>query len=405
MNCDLISAYSCRISWKPEINAKQIDCFRSGFNQSAKFENNEISLVVVNLDPSLEYTVKLTLENGEYLHKSFKTSSIEEPCLDNMYVSLRNVDGQYDTTRLNKKVHDIFVEKFSNIVKSGDSILANVSIEGVSKEMKTVAVRDGEKINVTEESVFLPFSTENPSFMQTATIVHGDDEAVLSYDREEDAFGYGGEMFRVGDKFEIFGKTVTVGYGSIVLIFSDTVVKEWVTGLNYTDAKAGLIAAGQAGSSFTSTMNAATMNLVAEKTDTTSGSTYNSAWVYNTDTPATSEITRMVHTVDAANENATLSIGVLHTDVSLNRFIEPTIQSAYDYTSISAQDAADATRSAVFRSTGLQFDNDDSAVYFGAAQEFRIRFTSGSPDVLAVQYYDATAGDYVSKTEFSAGSS
>ena len=229
-------------------------------------------MVVVNLDPSLEYTVKLTLENGEYLHKSFKTSSIEEPCLDNMYVSLRNVDGQYDTTRLNKKVHDIFVEKFSNIVKSGDSILANVSIEGVSKEMKTVAVRDGEKINVTEESVFLPFSTENPSFMQTATIVHGDDEAVLSYDREEDAFGYGGEMFRVGDKFEIFGKTVTVGYGSIVLIFSDTVVKEWVTGLNYTDAKAGLIAAGQAGSSFTSTMNAATMNLVAEKTDTTSGS-------------------------------------------------------------------------------------------------------------------------------------
>ena len=402
MEFNSISAYSCRVSWGS--NARLIECFGNGFNQKATIENGEISTTIVNLEPSKIYTVRITLENDSVLTSDFKTCSYEEPCLENLYESLLK-NEEYDTTLLNKKIHDIFVQNFSTIVKTGDQILANVSVDGTNKQLKTVAVRDGEKINVSEESVFLPFSPENQNFMQSATIVgEKNEEAVLFYDREEDAFGYGGEMFKVGDKFEMFGRSVLIGYGSIVLIFSDTVVKDWNT-LGYTDAKAALVAAGDAGSSFTSTMTAANMNLIAERTDALGGSTYQSAWVSNSETPGVSEISRIVTSVDDANINATISIGVLHEDLASNRFIEPTIQSAYDYTSISSQDGADATRSAVFRSTGLQFDNDDSAIYFGASQEFRIKFSSGTPDVLSFEYFDSSAGDYVVKNQISSGSS
>lgn len=403
MYFDLISAYSCRISWVSSTEkVETIECFRDGFYQSAKFENDDVSIVVVNLEPGLEYNVKVTA-GDKCITDTFKTCTEDKPCLENLYNGLKNKDGKVNTTSLNKKVHDIFVENFSNVVASGDSILANVSVNGVSKEIETVAVRDGDKIDVESQSVFLPFSKENTSFMQTATLVKNNEEAVLSYDREDDAFGYGGEMYRVGDKFEMFGQMVTVGYGSIVLIFSDTVAKTW----GFTQGRAEAVVAGTAGSSFTSNVTAQVFNSLMEyEVDVSSGSTYQSAWAVDSTNDTVDEVTRVVSTINADGRDALISIGVRHTDADDNVFIEPTIQSAYDYTSISAQDDDDATRSAVFRSTGLQFDNDDSAVYFGASQQFRLKFTEEevgvTPDTLKIEYFDGS--DYVAKAEFTAGS-
>jgi len=211
-------------------------------------------------------------------------------------------------------------------------------------------------------------------------------------------------MYKVGDKFEMFGQMVTVGYGSIVLIFADTVAKTWGFALGRAEA----VVAGTAGSSFTSNVTAQVFNSLMEyQVDVSSGSTYQSAWAVDylttPGTPTVQEVSRFVHTMNQDGRDGLLSLGVLHTDASDNVFIEPTIQSAYDYTSISAQDS---TRSAVFRSTGLQFDNDDSAVYFGASQQFRIKFTEEevgvTPDTLKVEYFNGT--EYVAKTEFTAGS-
>lgn len=403
MYFDLISAYSCRISWVSSTEkVEKIECFRDGFYQSAKFENDDVSVVIVNLEPGLKYTVKVSA-GDKCITNTFETCSEEEPHLENLYSGLKNKDGQVNTTSLNKKVHDIFVENFSNVVTSGDSILANVSVNGVSKEIETVAIRDGEKLDVESTSVFLPFSKENNSFMQTATLVKNNEEAVLSYDREEDAFGYGGEMYKVGDKFEMFGQMVTVGYGSIVLIFADTVARTW----GFSQSRAEAVVAGTAGSSFTSNVTAQVFNSLMEfEVDVSSGSTYQSSWAVDPTNSTVSEVTRFVHTINQDGRDGLLSLGVLHTDANDNVFIEPTIQSAYDYTSISSQDDADATRSAVFRSTGLQFDNDDAAVYFGANQQFRIIFSEEevgvTPDTLKIEYFNGT--EYVAKTEFTAGS-
>ena len=406
MEFDLISSYSFRISWSTEFQVKKIECFGKGFFENSEVEENAISAVIVNLDPSVTYTVSLITSDDKRITSEVTTLDAENPCLENLYMGLRNSEGVFDTTRLNKKLHDVFLANFSNIVSSGDNILAKVTVNGIAKDVMTSALVDGGSIEVNNESnVFLPFSKDNEKHMQVVTLTGKDESATLSYDKAEDAFFYGGEMYRVGDRFEMFGQMVTVGDGSIVLIFSDTVVKDWLVDLPFQHAYAASVALGTAGSSIMSRVVANTYHTVTSKTTGASASTYHSAWVHDTDLTTTEEITRMVHTIDENSENATLSLGVLHTDISLNKFIEPTIQSSYDYTSISAQDAADATRSAVFRSTGLQFDNDDSCIYFGASQEFRIRFTSGTPDILSVQYYDSGAGDYISKAEFSSGSS
>ncbi|ACH46871.1 unknown [Feldmannia species virus] len=47
-------------------------------------------------------------------------------------------------------------------------------------------------------------------------------------------------------------------------------------------------------------------------------------------------------------------------------------------------------------STGLYFDSDDSAIYFGASKTFRIIFS----DRLLFQYLDGSTGEYVTKLSF-----
>lgn len=397
MSVDLISAYSARVAWSPALNITAVVCTGLNFYDHLKIEKSTSITTIVNLKPESSYTVKLVCGTDVKFETRVDTCPEDSPCLDNLYAGLRNRDGIITTTQLNKEVHDVLVKNFSSIVESGDTIVATVSINGVPKEITTSAVTNGSTISIdNDNNIFLPFSTENTD-MQTATLKSESGEATLAYDPEDDSFGYGGEMYRVGDKFEMLGKSVTVGYGSIVLVFADTVAKTWV----FPASNAASVSAGSAGSNFTSNLTASVMNLVATKADLESTSTYNSTWAHNTDDNTTVEMTRMVHTIDEASANATLSLGVRHLDASSNYYIEPIIQGSYDATTISSQDAADATASATFTYEGLRFDTEDAAVYFGASQEFRIRFVSGTPSFLQMQSYDSGSTSYITRMEIS----
>lgn len=401
MNIDLVSAYSARVCWSTETNVSKIECFGQNFYDCVSPGASEKCTTIINLSPDSTYNVRLSVvgSDGEITQtqQTLSTHPEYEPLLENLYEGLRAENGTYDTTRLNTEVHDVFVKNFSSVVRSGDSIVAKVSINGVSKDIMTSAVTNGSSIEVTNSAnIFLPFSKENAS-MQTATLKSKVGEATLAYDATEDSFGYGGEMHKVGDRFEMLGHMVTVGYGSIVLVFSDTVEKTW----GFQPAHAASVSAGTAGSHFTSNLTANVMNLVATKATGETTSTYNSTWAHNTTDSTTVEMTRMVHTIDEDSENATLSLGVRHLDISGNTYIEPIIQGSYDATTISAQDTADATASATFTHSGLQFDTEAAAVYFGGSQEFRIQFTSGTPSLLQIQSYDSGAGAYVTRQEFS----
>lgn len=400
MDFDLISAYSVRVYWKADFKASFVEFQSStGGSKSAKCEEGDVAFVIVNLEPSSTYDVRVLDKEGNFIANSFTTKDSDVPCLQNLYEGIRRPDGVYDTTRFEKSVHDVFLENFSQIVNSGDTILASVTVNGVPQDVETVAVRDGSsmKVDTSEtQNYFLPFSSDNKSKLQTVTLEHETEDVTLAYDRNENEFGYGGDMFGVGDKFELFGKMVTVADGSIVLLFSDTVAKVWPF-----DSSKALSVVGAAGSHFMRNLTTNVLNMVGEKVDGEKGSTYNSTWVHNTTDSTTQEVSRMVHELDETSENATISIGVLHTDTNDNQFIEPTLAMRYDATVISAQDAADATASATFESTGLSFDTDQAAIYFGASKNFRIKFSDGTPSVLQIQSYDSSALDYVTRQEFS----
>ncbi|CAM9104723.1 unnamed protein product [Sphacelaria rigidula] len=415
MDFDLISAYSARVYWKADFDAAFVDFRGNNTNtkqESAKIQEGDVAFVIVNLEPSSTYSVRVSNKDGsQTLTNSFTTKDVASPSLGNLYEGIRRPDGVYDTTRFEKNVHDVFLENFSHIVNSGDVILAKVTVNGVPQEVETIAVRDGSSMKVDtnpnpnlgnadnniSKNLFLPFSADNTSSLQTVTLQHTDKQDVtLAYDREQNEFGYGGDMYGVGDKFELFGQMVTVADGSIVLLFSDTVAKTWPF-----DASKALSVVGAAGSHFMRNVTTNVLNLVGEKVDGKKGSTYNSAWVHNTTDSTTQEVSRMVHELDEASENATISIGVLHTDASTNQFIEPTLSMRYDATVISSQDETDATASATFTSTGLSFDTDAAAIYFGASKNFRMQFSDGTPSVLQIQSLDSGTGEYVTRQEFS----
>ena len=395
MQFDLISGYSARASWSADVHATVVECYADEFHTVSTCDQNENSVVIVNLAPGTSYTLKLTLTDGAHLYGEFETCPTHSPCLENLYLSTRRQDGVYDTTRFDKATHDVFVSNFSEIVRAGDKILAPVSLRGAKRDILTKAVTDGTTMEIVDDSsLFLPFS-EKKDTMQTVTLRRDSEETTMAYDPHCNSVCYRGASYGVGETMEVLGKMVTVGDGSIVLVFSDVVAKIFPF-----SAAVALSVVGTRGSSFMKNQVSNTASLIASKTTGAKGDTSASCWVHDTDLSTTAEITRMVHTVDEDSNFATLSMGVLHTDASSNKFIEPTIQLSSTSTTISAQDSADTTRSALFESTGLSFDSNDSAVYFGASKQFRIKFSDGSPSFLQVQSSDG-AGGYVTKTEFS----
>jgi len=366
MEFDLVSAYSARASWSGDLRVNVVECYAADFSTVSKCDQNDSSVVVVNLSPGTSYTMQLTLDDGTVVRDGFDTCPLSAPCLENLYASTLRADGVYDTTRFNKATHDVFMKHFSEVALDV----------------------------VDDSSLLLPFSSENDG-TQAVTLRKGPEESTMVYDASCNSVAFRGALYAVGDKFEVFGKTVTVGDGSIVLVFSDVVAKVFP----FTAAQA-LSVVGTSGSSFMKNHSCNISNLIASKTTGAKGDTYSSCWVHDTDLSTTDEVTRVVHTIDEDSNFGTMSMGVLHTDASANKFIEPAIQMTSTNTTISAQDSADQTRSAIFESTGLSFDSDESAVYFGASKQFRIKFTDGSPSFLQVQSSDG-AGGYVTKTEFS----
>ena len=404
MEFTLTSAFSTKVTWSFE-NESETYIVQWMQGDVLKQTTTELtSIVLLNMDPSTTYEVRV-VSGEDTLTKSFKTYPESKPELQNLYESIKLEDGTYDATNLDKKAHDVFLQYFNDIVKNGDIIYTSVILKGASKNIGTTAVTEGSNVEVSgDENLFLPFTTDS-SDVQTVTLTNNVEvdgktdqtdgaNVELVYSPETDSFTLGDKVYSIGDKFELFGRMVTVADGSIVLVFEDTVALVYpfdiTTAANVT---------GGLGSQFSKNTTCNVLNIVGLTTTGVSGSTHNSAWIY--DGAAVFETSRIVHTLDATTDTGKISIGVRHTDGLANVFIEPVIQCESTSTTISAQDASDNTISTTINSTGITFDNDDSAIYFGSAQTFRIILIAGTPNVLAIQSYDSVTDSYVSRMDFS----
>lgn len=414
MNFELTSAFSTKVGWTPlEGDVTYTVQWKCGDTiDESKVENSEI--VLINLEPETSYDVRVFSDKEVHVLGSVVTYPESEAHLENLYESVRLEDGTYDATQFEKKVHDIFLKYFNTVVKSGDTIYTSVTLsKGTSKKnIETRAVVEGDTYGVDgDQNLFLPFTVDSEK-EQVVTLTNNvgksdsdktdskyTPQVDLKYTPSTDSFVFGDRVLKIGDKFELFGRTVTVADGSIVLVFEDTVA------LTYPfDTTTASNVVGSLGSQFAKNITCNVINVIGSKITGDSGSTYSSAWVYDTTTDTIAEATRIVHTIDETSENATISIGVLHTDASSNAFIEPVIQCAPDATIISAQDASDNTVSTTINPNGISFDTDTACMYFGASQTFRISFEEGPPAILSIQSYDAGSGSYVTKAEFSDGS-
>ncbi|CBN80354.1 EsV-1-50 [Ectocarpus siliculosus] len=414
---ELKSAFSVKISWD---SFNESDTYTVQWTQSSVQKKTTVSssaIALVNLEPDTSYDVRVTsASSSTVLSDGFQTWSLEDPHLENLYTSVRLEDGTYDATQFDKSVHDVFLKYFNNIVQNGDTIYASVILKGAPKNIETRAVTEGSTTDVAgDQNLFLPFSKDSGS-AQIVTLSNSvpiedveatsvSDVAVaqdlggaveLLYTPESDTFTIGNNVYGVGDKFNLFGKMVTVADGSIVLVFEDTVAKVYP----FTTTTASNVV-GTLGSQFAKNYTCNVMNVVGSKTTGASGETYSSSWVYDTAADTIAEATRIVHTIDEDSANGTISIGVRHTDANSNTFIEPVVACASGSTTISAQDDSDNTVSTTIDPTGISFDTDDACIYFGAAQKFRIIFRDGTPSTLAIESYDADSGTYMTRSEFS----
>lgn len=418
MEFKLTSAFSTRVSWEPVEGVAEYSLqWRQG-DLVKETRCEETSVLLLNLEPNTSYDVRVasgtnnstnnSTNNKDEVFGSFKTFPESEPHLDNLYESVKLADGTYDATQFEKKAHDVFLKYFNDVVKNGDTIYTSVVLKGANKNIQTQAVVEGSTVSVSgDENLFLPFTTDSDNKNQVVTLENKvgkseDDENTyapkvqLTYTPATDSFVLGDRVLKVGDRFELFGRAVTVADGSIVLVFEDTVqlVYPFAIGsaLNVTTT---------AGSQFIKNSTCNVINIVGTRTTGNAGSTHQSGWLYDSVADTISEATRIVHSIDDNGETGGMSIGVLHTDGGGNAFIEPSLQLAPTSTTISVQNASDQTVSATFNETGLSFDNAAAAIYFGSSQEFRIIFNSG---VLSIQSYDSGSASYVSRADFSDGS-
>jgi len=414
MQFDLISAFSAKVSWEPVIGTEVYTVqWRQGSVEKEAISSTA-AIVLVNLEPDTAYDVRVIAQSDSSQisvpTSQVQTWALDDPHLENLYSSVKLEDGTYDATQFNKTVHDIFLKYFNEIVENGDTIYTSVILKGAPKNIETTAVVEGSTANVSgDENLFLPFTKDSSGETQVVILnnaipvddgveddVEYPSDVEVIYTPESDSFTIGGNVYSVGDKFSLFGKMVTVADGSIVLVFEDTVAKIYP----FSTSTASNVL-GPLGSQFAKNLTCSVINVVGSKTTGVAGSTYSSSWLYDTETDTIAEATRIVHTIDENSSSATLSIGVRHTDAASNAFIEPVIECASGSTTISAQDDTDNTVSTTIDSTGISFDTDGASIYFGAAQKFRIIFRDGTPSTLAIESYDADAGTYMTRSEFS----
>ncbi|KAG5183079.1 hypothetical protein JKP88DRAFT_273051 [Tribonema minus] len=117
--------------------------------------------------------------------------------------------------------------------------------------------------------------------------------------------------------------------------------------------------------------------MVADKADGATGTATSYAYVRKSD-GTVSEIARSIYTVDADMTKGSYTVGTMRMNGA-----EETIENAMEVnheqfvvTSTSTEDAALASTTAITYG-GIQFSTDTASLYFGAEQQFRIRFGAG----------------------------
>jgi hypothetical protein len=119
--------------------------------------------------------------------------------------------------------------------------------------------------------------------------------------------------------------------------------------------------------------------LVVDHIDNTPTTCSSFAYARNSD-GTVDEIARSNYTVDAGLTKGTYSVGCLRVDpLTSTKTIENVLEADHESLIVTSTSAADSTKeqSTLLGYDGISFSADNTALYFGANQEFRLRFGRG----------------------------
>ena len=348
-------------------------------------EDVTCKLDVINSEPGKEYEIKIQGENTFTMN--IKMPELTVRGMRMFYMSKKQENGSFDLSRVNPE-YIKFMRK-NDILDSGN----NVFVKGQFKEnnaiMSTTVLNSGDIYSVKDECglYVVPDFTDEKD--QHICIENKGKNHTLYFDKSESFVKYNDVIYPHNKTFRIGNNIVSVVKGSIILSIkpvTDTTPNEFPGGNTYASQ---ILTSGDM---VVKDVIARSTYQVVEKV---AGSvTYNisSYYVYDSSDSTTLECSRISHGLSDDKTEGSVNFSTLFTNGSGTKEVVETINSTPTSTVITARTTTDTLRT-TFDNTGLSFDTDTGAIYFGADKDFRIQFEDASgldPAMLKIQRLDGT---------------
>jgi hypothetical protein len=291
----------------------------------------------------------------------------------------------YDLTKLTVSSATSLKTYLSQVATMSDNLrlYATFRDQMAAVEPQFVALEGTIQLTSNTHGLYIPFETSGESV--TILSASGGSETV-SYNGS--SISVSGTLYDAGDEFELLGLKTLFVSGSVILLFFNEALGSYTFGTKATET------ALDTGYLIQENMVTGHQAIVVEKA---SGETEaRTSYYFYDETDGTLECARLSQFINDQVTKGTATIGVLHTDSSSDRTVEPTLSTDGTRTTVSAIGSSGAAATTVFDRDGISFDTADGSIFFGATKDFRIKY-EGTPDRLVIQAYDEGTASYVTK--------
>lgn len=271
---------------------------------------------------------------------------------------------------------------------TGDILKLNVMLNDKTFLTNAIFVEDGYENSEITSNVLLPFEGK------------GEDQYVkigsnsINYTHETKNVTVDGVSRGFGESFVLGGRNVTLARGSVVIILTDTLQKDF--------PQEGLQGEVIDNEGTVSLGDVTTTNTILIEGKELTGETSVSSYVFFRDatTDQRTCAIQYLKTVDLAQTACTATVNIGYVDGSDDRSLEQVIK--YNSTSVDLRSVNSTGDSSIstLDVNGISFDSNSAGLILGDSTKFGI-FYDESNDLLQIKYYDSIAGEYIVKREFS----
>jgi hypothetical protein len=370
-----ISPISCYLFWPRKMGDgdTKYEIMLEGMDDTYETSNN--SMFLTNLEPLQTYQVTIRHGSDSY-EVAFTTSGV----FDTTYQSTLSEGSIHDLSGFSEA--SMAVLKKNRVLKPRD----HVKVNGVTA---TVVTHRNAYRPAKGENIYLYSTCKGKQFICLEDEEKKDFETVL-FDETEAFINVNGVHYTFGDNLSILGRKCTLVQGSLIIVFSDgypssfpfgpTVAAETLTG----------------GDLIVRDIVCRNMYQIADKVNggVTTGSM--NFFVYDAVNKITLNTTTIEFSLNDAADTGSLELKNLYTTTAGVQSVDTSLAISPTEIVFQAQDTTTSLKTTM-DSSGISFDSDDAAVYFGTNKTFRMYYTAASgntPATLSIDGLSDTTGTY-----------